>query len=350
MKIRRIVPLLLTILLLCQLLAACGPASQPASTPEPTPAVQPTPEPTPEATPEPTPEPTPWPDTKPLIWDVKAKEGDGRLYLFGSIHVGGEGLYPLPETIMEAYNSSDALAVEVDIVAASNVLTQMALMRELMYPEGDDITKHLSQETYDLAVDFLKKNGQYSPVFDRYNIYFWGSLVDAVTYGLAEMDASSGIDHYFLTKAHEEGKEILEVESISFQLDLLTKQPDLLQDYMLRSSILYMDVAIDNLRAIFDAYRRGDEAGIMEQVYSDLEDYEFDDLEPEEAAELKRMVENYFNQLYTERNIKMAERAESYLEEGRTVFYVVGVAHMLGDTGIVNLLREAGYTVTQIIY
>jgi len=353
MRTRKIIPILLITALLLSLLAACSPAPQPTATPEasPTPTVQATPEATPESTPEPTPEPTPRPDTKPLIWEVRAKEGDGLIYLFGSIHVGGEGLYPLPETIIEAYDSSEILAVEVDITGIyTNVLTQLALTHRLMYPEGDDITKHLSEETYELAVDFLKKNGQYLPVYDKYNIYFWSSLVDAIALSLAELDAGGGIDSYFLTKAHQDGKEIYEIESLVFQLDLLSKQPDLLQDYMLRSSILHMDLAIDNLRALFDAYRRGDEETLTELVLSDVEDYELEELPAEVAEELMRMSEDYFNQMYTERNIKMAECAEQFLNEGSKVFYVVGVAHMVGEGGIVNLLREAGYTVTQIVY
>jgi uncharacterized protein YbaP (TraB family) len=253
--------------------------------------------------------------------------------------------------IIDAYKSTDILAVEVDITSMlTNILTQLALTRRLMYPEGDDITKHLSQETYELAVDFLKKNGQYLPVYDRYNIYFWNSLVDGVALALAEMDAGAGIDSYFLTKARQEGKEIYEVESIDFQLDLLCSQPDLLQDYMLRSSILHMDLTIENLRAIFDAYRRGDEAALTELVLPDVEDTDLEELPEEEAEELNRMSEAYYHQMYTERNIAMAQCAEQLLEEGKRVFYVVGVAHMLGDGGIVNLLREAGYSVTQIVY
>lgn len=345
MKIRKIVSYLLLSALLTILLSACAVTPLPSATPElsPSPSLQPTPV--------PTPEPTPLPDTKPLIWEVKAKEGEGHIYLFGSIHVGGEGLYPLPDEIIEAYNSSDTLAVEFDTTEMlTNFVVQLAVTRKLMYPEGDDITKHLSPETYDLAVDFLKKNGQYSSAYDRYNIYFWSSLVDGISFTLSELDADAGIDSYFLAKAHEDGKEILEIESLGFQLDLLSGQPDLLQDHMLRSSILYMDVAIDNLRALFDAYRLGDEQELTSLLFSDSDEDGLGELPPEEAEELAKMIDSYMYDMLTARNIAMAEKAEDLLEEGRGVFYVVGAGHMVGEGGIVDLLDDAGYTVAQIIY
>ena len=46
----------------------------------------------------------------------------------------------------------------------------------------------------------------------------------------------------------------------------------------------------------------------------------------------------------------MLETAKEYLSSGKTVFFAVGLAHLLGDTGLVEALREAGYTVTLVEY
>jgi uncharacterized protein YbaP (TraB family) len=43
------------------------------------------------------------PDT-PLLWEVQYE--DTTLYLFGSIHAATEDLYPLSDTIMDAYEST----------------------------------------------------------------------------------------------------------------------------------------------------------------------------------------------------------------------------------------------------
>lgn len=50
------------------------------------------------------------------------------------------------------------------------------------------------------------------------------------------------------------------------------------------------------------------------------------------------------------RNKLMVERASEYLRDHKNVFYVVGLAHMLGDDGLVASLENRGYTVSQISY
>ena len=39
-----------------------------------------------------------------------------------------------------------------------------------------------------------------------------------------------------------------------------------------------------------------------------------------------------------------------WLASGDKVFFAVGAAHLVGDAGLVTLLREAGYTVEQLDY
>jgi uncharacterized protein YbaP (TraB family) len=52
----------------------------------------------------------------------------------------------------------------------------------------------------------------------------------------------------------------------------------------------------------------------------------------------------------TDRNAAMLEAAKEYLESGDTVFYAVGLAHILAEDGLVNTLRSAGYTVEPVSY
>ena len=51
-----------------------------------------------------------------------------------------------------------------------------------------------------------------------------------------------------------------------------------------------------------------------------------------------------------QRNEGMLEVALEYLESGETVFYAVGLAHLLQENGLVDTLQTAGYTVEQVSY
>ena len=46
----------------------------------------------------------------------------------------------------------------------------------------------------------------------------------------------------------------------------------------------------------------------------------------------------------------MLDVAVSYLEGGKQVFYAVGLAHLLSGNGLVQALRDAGYTVELVSF
>ena len=59
------------------------------------------------------------------------------------------------------------------------------------------------------------------------------------------------------------------------------------------------------------------------------------------------MYREYEKIMFDDRNLNMADKAEEYLKTGKTTFYIVGAGHMVGETGIIKLLRDRGYTVVQ---
>jgi hypothetical protein len=44
----------------------------------------------------------------------------------------------------------------------------------------------------------------------------------------------------------------------------------------------------------------------------------------------------------------MAQKIDGYLKTSGTYFVVVGAAHLLGDKGIIQLLKDKGYSVEQL--
>ena len=52
--------------------------------------------------------------------------------------------------------------------------------------------------------------------------------------------------------------------------------------------------------------------------------------------------------LYFQRNIKMTRSIKSYLKQKGQYFVVVGAGHLIGDKGIVQLLKNAGYRITRL--
>ena len=90
----------------------------------------------------------PVPKAKPasvLMWKVSSPTAT--VYLFGSIHLAVKEMYPLPQSIENAFDSAKILAVEVDIKRMGQGEMMKMVQQYGMYPAGDSLTKHLPADT-----------------------------------------------------------------------------------------------------------------------------------------------------------------------------------------------------------
>ncbi|MGZ3595181.1 MAG: TraB/GumN family protein, partial [Syntrophales bacterium] len=61
-----------------------------------------------------------------------------------------------------------------------------------------------------------------------------------------------------------------------------------------------------------------------------------------------RRFNTIYDKLIYKRNSNMAQKIDGYLNTNKTYFVVVGAAHLLGDKGIIQLLKDKGYSVEQL--
>ncbi len=278
----------------------------------------------------------------PILYKVSDGEGNV-IWLFGSIHIGREDYYPLPDYVLDAFDSSDALAVEANVVAfESDISGQMNALQKLVYTDGTTIKDHVSEETYSAAVDILKENGIYSSMFDYYMPSMWFSLIESCAVLNLDIDTQLGVDIHLINRAMDADKEILEIESAEFQYGMLSEFSPELQVYLLESTIeTYSQTKLleQSYKAMMDAWASGDEKVLIRLIGAEGE------IEDEKEAEL---YEEYNEAMIEERNESMTDYAVDALESGEEVFICVGAAHVIGDDAIADNLRELGYTVERV--
>ncbi len=61
----------------------------------------------------------------------------------------------------------------------------------------------------------------------------------------------------------------------------------------------------------------------------------------------RAIVEEFNRQILDVRNIRMADRSVKFLNAGKS-FIAVGVAHLPGETGLVNQIRLRGFEVERV--
>ena len=88
----------------------------------------------------------------------------GVVYLLGTIHVGKADFYPLPSIIEDSFKNADALIKEIDLSQpAETIRVQQRVIEDGTYPNGDAITKHLSEVTRSHLATYVKKGALSEP-------------------------------------------------------------------------------------------------------------------------------------------------------------------------------------------
>lgn len=256
------------------------------------------------------------------------------VYVLGSIHLAKPELYPLKNPIEAAYNKSDVLVVELDPNSQhSTQVIQNSMMTLGMYGPGKSLKSELTPQTYKLLSDYLKTIGLSLDIMQPmrpWTVMLQISMMEMIRLGY---DPSLGIDQHFLHKAKREGKSVLEIESAEEQMALLSKDDKQFQDLLLRYTIEEMHEMEPLLNMMFKSWKEGDAKGLATVVDSSLV------VDP-------RLTEIY-ELLITKRNYTMTKKIQLYLKTRKNYFVVVGAGHVVGDEGIVNLLKKRGFRVTQ---
>jgi len=272
------------------------------------------------------------------------------MWLFGTIHVGDSRTGSLPQELYDAFAASKALAVECDTDAFDEQLeTDDALSAKVsaayFYGDGSTAKDHIKDETlYEDAVRAMKASGNYHSNVPYMKPSLWSSSLDNHYLRLGyHLTSDKGLESRLQLLAKQQSKPILEVESSLFQIEMMTGYSDALQETLLEENV-YTDAQEywESVDELYELWCAGDEAALIEALNDDTS---------EMTEEEQKLYDEYNTAMLTDRNAGMLNVARQYLESGDTVFYAVGLAHLLDETnGLVFTLRDAGYTVTLVEY
>lgn len=282
----------------------------------------------------------------PLMYKVTKDGSDTTIYLLGSVHVANLSNVEFPDYLNEAYKNSSYLAFEYDMIEAEKDPEVMEReLNEIKYQDGTTLKDHLSEETYSKLTKFIeeKKYGTIE-IYDQFKPYAIAAIITQIMASDASLNPNDGIDMYFLKKAKEEKKTVLEVESELFQSTLLLSFSDRLYEIEILDTIDYYDDGVEELKELYEAWKKGDPNEIAEinaLKISDEEKERYSDSDIE-------LMKDYYKKMLTDRNVTMTDTFEEYFANDYDTLFIVGAGHIVGEDGIAALLEARGYTVTQL--
>jgi uncharacterized protein YbaP (TraB family) len=267
---------------------------------------------------------------KDFLWKIQSKTNS--VYVLGSIHYLKKEMYPLNETIEKTFEKSDILVVEANIDDTGKVDTQK-LVESALYLDDETLEKHVSTQTYGLVKKELERLAVPLELIGKQKPWFLSLTLASLEIVKLGFDPNYGIDRYFLSKA-EGKKKILEMESFDYQINLFCQLTEKEQELLLLYTLKDIKVLEQELDKLVQAWTSGDDKGLESIVTKSV-------------TEDKRLAPIYEKLIY-ERNRNMASKIEDYLKTKETYFVIAGAGHLVGNQGIIEILKGKGFFVEQI--
>ncbi len=285
-----------------------------------------------------------------LLW--KAEGNGNTLYLLGSIHTDRSNLYPFHKQLRDIITGSELAAFELDFNSQEGIDEFTAMQ---VYSDGATLKDHIDPELYQEVVEALAPLGMPEEQVAQFKPW---ALANSFT-ALSMLDETSSdnamaIDLYINSKASNAGIPIEGVETYAFQGSIFDNLSDEYQENYLAMT-LSMYLGMDAAEGLSEEEKAEYEAALKEQDEAvdrwmeqwktrDTEgfakDYPKDDIQANTTDELNA-------KLFEGRDPNMIAWADRYLKQdgSHTGLMTVGAGHMIGKTGIVQGLKNLGYTV-----
>ena len=272
-----------------------------------------------------------------IFWKVE-KEGQKPSWLFGTMHMADPEIATLRADVKEAILASDALVIEsveaLDPVAAQKAMGGLAHLTLLTEGTLRDLVEDDLEDELEIAVTI---RGIPMPLADRMQPWLIATTISLPVCEIERKQSGEKVlDAELAEFAKASGKPVKGLETIAEQLTALASLPEEYHVSALEETLASGDLAVDMIETLKQSYLSGN----MGVVFPLMKEVMPKSGSGEGALQLQE-------ELIDKRNVNMAERSEAILQSGST-FIAVGALHLPGETGLVKLLRDNGYTVTPV--
>lgn len=280
-----------------------------------------------------------------LLW--KAEGNGNTLYLLGSIHTDRSNLYPFHKQLRDIITGAELAAFELDFNDQTGIDEFVAMQ---MYSDGTTLKDHIDPELYQEVVKALAPLGTTE---EQVSMYKPWALASTFT-SLSMLDETSSdnlmaIDLYVNAKASNVGIPVEGVETYAFQGGIFDElSAEYQENYLAMTLAMFQGedaedldeeskAALELQNAIvdewMDQWKARDTQGFAKS-------YPKEEIMAEDSDELNR-------KLFEGRDPNMVAWADRYLKQSgsHTGLMTVGAGHMIGNTGIVQGLKDLGYRV-----
>lgn len=280
-----------------------------------------------------------------LLYKISGNGLEKPSYIIGTHHLANVGFVNQINGVTEALTETDQVYGELVWDTMTNVDSLKAVQDAMTLPAGKTIKDYLTPEQFKRLDAFMvakmgtgmsnpmvaSKMGNLTPMalVTQFQVLLY------MTKHMGEFDPSSTFDQYFQAQAKKNGLPCGGLETIQKQIDVLYKG----KSY--EKQVVDLMCLIDN--EAFNSQMMEDLTSAFYAQNLDALKQAMDrkvgggcDTTPEDEA-----------RLITDRNADWMKKMPEIMASKPT-FFAVGAGHLPGEKGVLQLLRDAGYTVEGI--
>lgn len=251
-----------------------------------------------------------------LLWEVSGNGLSKPSYVYGTIHGICPNDYFLAEKTKNAFQKSDKLILEINL---SDPI-EMAEMQKAGIASVP-LSKKLTSEQLSKLDAVLQKNTGYKvKQFDNFTLATVMGFISIKTF---DCETLKSYESDFIDLAKKENKSIGGFETVKTQTSMLANA--------------YTDSELIETLGDFN----------KAETRKMVDDYKAENLMNLDNANEKVMSDNAKKIIIDDRNKDWAKRMPDMMKK-ESLFVAVGVGHLPGESGVINLLRKAGYKVKPV--
>jgi uncharacterized protein YbaP (TraB family) len=265
-------------------------------------------------------------DNNSLLWEISGNGLKQHSYLFGTFHLMCKSDIQFSNNLKTAITNADEMYLELDMDDPAVMLGGMMMMN---MKNGKKLKDLYTPEEYIKLSSFFK-DSLHMPInfLETVKPYF---LVAMMYPKMMPCKSVTGVEEELMKLAKQNKKEIKGLETLEFQAAVFDTIPYEQQAKELLKSIDSMATYTLYFDSMVQVYK-SQQLDKMETLFNDEE---FGMQEYQDIL-LYNRNQNWVNQL-------------KLMMKTKSVFAAVGAGHLVGEKGLIGLLKKEGYTLTPVL-
>lgn len=259
-----------------------------------------------------------------LLWSVQGQ--NNTVYVLGSLHMLPRTAYPLPSGIESAYAASDTVVFETDINTISSPSLQARILEVGTLNDGQTLERTAGPVLWQRVVAAAKRTGLPVEVLQGLQPWLAANFLVLQELQTAGYDRKRGIDFHYWQRSRRDAKNLGWLESPEDQIDVFA-------GIGTEESNRFLDISLTDLQELvadpaipYRQWRDEDNAALQKEL--DL---------------LKAETPKLYQRIHRDRNVRWLPQIMQYLQGQENVLIIVGAMHLIGEDGVISMLREAGH-------